>query len=110
MMSMVKVVNMKSYKGDGVYIGRKGYGFKGSVLMNRFKIGVDGNRDEVIEKYRRWLWDEYKKGGEVRDELIRLCEMVKDGKEVVLKCWCVPKRCHGEVVKRCIEWMMKKRE
>ncbi|MEW6374392.1 MAG: DUF4326 domain-containing protein [Thermodesulfobacteriota bacterium] len=106
-MGKVQVVNAKSFKGAGVYIGRSCHGYKGSVLRNRFKIGVDGNRDEVIEKYRRWLWDEFKKGGEVKDDLVRLCGLLKEGKEVVLKCWCVPKRCHGEVVKRCIEWMMK---
>ena len=23
---------------------------------NPFRVGADGDRDEVIEKYRRWLW------------------------------------------------------
>jgi len=106
---MIKVVNVKYYQGNGVYIGRECYGFKESVLKNGFKISVDGNRDEVIEKYRRWLWDEFKKGGEVRDELERLCKKVKDGNDLVLMCWCFPLRCHGEIIKRCIDWMISER-
>ena len=47
-----------------VYCGRSCNGWKGSVLGNRFKIGRDGSREEVIEKYRRWLWKEIKKGNE----------------------------------------------
>jgi len=101
---MIKVVNVKNYKeGLGEYIGRP------SILGNPFVIGKDGSRDEVIEKYRRWLWDEFKRGGKVRDELERLCKKVKDGNELVLMCWCWPLRCHGDVIKRCIDWMILER-
>lgn len=92
---------------DKIYIGRKSYAQKGSLLANKFKIGRDGNRDEVVEKYRRWLWNEYKKKGEVYKELWRIANKVKKGEKVQLMCWCAPYKCHGDVVKRCIEWMIR---
>lgn len=107
---MIKVLNGKKVGFIGknkIYIGRNSYGFKGSVLNNKFKIGKDGNRDEVVEKYRRWLWIEFKKKGKVYEELVRISKQVIEGKEVELICWCSPQRCHGDVVKSCIEWMVK---
>ena len=52
---MCKVVN--KYKEDyDVYIGR------GSKWGNPYRIGEDGTREEVIEKYRLYLWKQIKKG------------------------------------------------
>ncbi|MDV3002444.1 MAG: hypothetical protein N5P05_004099 (plasmid) [Chroococcopsis gigantea SAG 12.99] len=109
---MIKVVNGKKagFVGkDKIYIGRSNsfYNLKASVLMNKFVIGKDGNREEVIEKYKKWLWMEFKKGGEVYEELVRIGKKVKEGESVELVCYCVPMGCHGNVVKRCIEWMIK---
>lgn len=90
-----------------IYIGRKGYGLNGSVLANKFVIGKDGNREEVVEKYRRWLWIEFNKKGKVYEELIRIANLVKKGENVELVCWCKPLSCHGDIVKKCVEWMIK---
>ena len=82
---MTKVVHCKKEDYD-VYIGR------GSIWGNPYKIGKDGNRDEVIEKYRKYIL--------ARPELInRLSEL--EGK--VLGCWCRPARCHGDVLIELIE-------
>lgn len=79
-------------------------------MKNKFKMGRDGNREEVIEKYKRWLWGEIKKKGKVWDELVRIKGIEEEGLfDVVLRCWCKPKKCHGDVIKSCIEWMMKVR-
>ena len=40
---------------DKIYIGRANGKLKGSPLGNPFSIGVDGDRAEVIEKFRQWL-------------------------------------------------------
>jgi len=109
---MFEVINGKNsgFLGNSkIYIGRanKSYLLKGSVLQNRFVIGQDGNREEVVAKYRQWLWQEVQKRGEVFDELVRIAERVKKGETVQLACWCKPLKCHGDVVKSCIEWMIK---
>lgn len=64
-----------------VYIGRP------SKWGNPFKIGVDGDREEVIEKYREWIQKQ-------PDLMVDLGEL--RGK--ILGCWCPPDRCHGEVL------------
>ena len=64
---------------------------------NPFVIGRDGDRDEVIEKYRRWLWQEIKAR---RIGLIPLSELA--GRD--LACWCAPNRCRGEVLAQAASW------
>jgi len=56
---MINIVNRKSYRGEGVYIGRP------SPLGNPFKIGRDGTRDEVVARYREWLWRQIQRQGDV---------------------------------------------
>jgi hypothetical protein len=105
----IKVENIMKYKGEGIYIGRynKWKGLEGSVLRNRFDEKKYG-RDECIKMFRDWLWKEIKNGNkEVLDELRRIKDLVVKGEDVVLVCWCKPKACHGDVVKSCIEWMIK---
>ena len=49
---MFKVVNGKQvgFIGENkLYIGRNSYGQKGSVLQNKFKVGKDGSRSNVVE-------------------------------------------------------------
>lgn len=65
-----------------VYIGR------GSKWGNPFKIGVDGDRDEVIDKYAEWLFEQ--------PELVKEAQTILRGK--VLGCWCSPKACHGDIL------------
>jgi len=69
-----------------VYIGR------GSKWGNPYKIGVDGTRSEVIEKYRNYILN----NKELLNDLPEL-------KGKILGCWCYPKRCHGEVLLELIE-------
>ena len=105
----IVIKNLRTYKGEGVYIGRKMGNLKGSVLANPFKIGVDGTRAEVLAKYRKWLWTEIKKDGAVFTELVRL-ERIARKDELVLLCWCAPEPCHGEIIKRYLEWVNEKEE
>jgi len=50
-------------------------------------IGRDGNREQVIDRYERWLLGQ-------PELLAALGEL--SGK--TLGCWCAPSRCHGEVL------------
>lgn len=94
----INVVNKKKFNGSGEYIGRP------SVLGNPFIIGRDGTREEVIAKYRVWLWTEIKKRGKVYDELMRLLKLSEQG-DVILVCYCAPLPCHGDVIVKAIEWL-----
>lgn len=83
---MTRVVHCRRSNYD-VYIGRPG------PWGNRFRIGPDGTRAEVIEKYREWLMTQPELVERVRREL--------RGK--ILGCWCAPLACHGDVLAEVAE-------
>ena len=93
---MIRIVDKRNYKGPGIYIGRP------STLGNPFLIGRDGDREEVIRKYRDFLKTALLNDGRIKTEFERLVELNKKG-DVILICWCAPSKCHGEVIKEMIE-------
>ena len=106
-MKKIELVNVRGMEANAqsvVYIDRACAGWKGSPLGNPFQIGQDGSREEVIEKYRRWLWARMKEKGVVYDEIMRLAKRYAEGSRIVLGCWCYPQSCHGEVVARAIRY------
>lgn len=62
-----------------------------------------GSRAEVIERYRRHLWDRVRSGDLDLDRLAAL-----DGRD--LACWCAPLPCHAEVLARAARWAAKRLE
>jgi len=78
----MKVVNLHKDSYD-VYIGR------GSKWGNKFIIGKDGTREEVVEKYRKWILTQ----PQLLNDLPELY-----GK--TLGCFCHPKACHGHILVR----------
>jgi hypothetical protein len=82
-----------------VYIGRAlAQRFRGIILHNPyhgfwgnpFKIGVDGDRQQVVELYERWLLHD----PAAHEHRRRLPEL--HGR--ILGCHCHPKPCHGDVL------------
>lgn len=92
---MCKVVNLYKEFYD-VYIGRARKGEK-SLWGNPFVIGKDGDRNEVIDKYRHWLWSQLKNGRITKEDILSL-----DGK--TLGCFCKPQKCHGDVLVAAVDW------
>jgi hypothetical protein len=101
-----------------IYIGRKNQAYKleQSPLANPFVIGKHGSREQVVESYRRWLWEQVKEGmtgkpNAAWDELKFLQSYAKKLIEkydecLTLTCWCQEwELCHGDVIIRCLEWM-----
>lgn len=78
---MSNVVHCKREPFD-VYIGRPG------PWGNPFQLGADGDRDEVLTKYRAWLQRNPEIVEKAKAEL----------RDKVLGCWCAPKACHGDVL------------
>ena len=78
---MTKVLNKRHGLPKGsVYIGRP------SKWGNPYVIGMDGTREEVIEKYRLHL---------IASGLVNEVDELK-GKDLV--CWCAPEPCHGDIL------------
>jgi hypothetical protein len=74
------VVNLRKEKFD-VFIGRP------SKWGNPFVIGVDGNREQVIELYRQYA---------AVSSVIQNSLWEIKGKR--LGCYCKPKACHGDIL------------
>lgn len=75
------IVNCKKTDNYDIYIARP------SEWGNPFKIGIDGTRKEVIEKYRVWLLQQP-----------HLMVKIADLHGKTLGCWCRPYFCHGDVL------------
>lgn len=110
---MITVVNKKNHKPTGrdVYIGR------GSPLGNDWthlppsaiKTKFWGttkyapSRNEAIDNYDKDLVEKIKnKDKAVIDELERIKAMTMNG-DVNLVCFCKPRSCHGDIIKRILE-------
>lgn len=88
-MSKTVVVHCRRSEYD-IYIGRPG------KWGNPFRIGPDGDRNEVIRKYREWIMGQ--------PELLASLHELK-GKR--LGCWCKPAACHGDVLVELVEKFVK---
>jgi hypothetical protein len=53
--------------------------------------------------YLEWLREEYRKKGEVYKFINQLAHKHIGGEDIFLVCFCKPKSCHGDIVKRAIE-------
>lgn len=92
---MVLNKNKDKIPKEAVYIGR------GSKWGNPFIMGRDGNRDDVCEKYNKYLKQCIRRGVFKIEELALLY-----GKDLV--CFCAPERCHGHSLEKAIAWVHNK--
>jgi RNA recognition motif-containing protein len=76
-----QVVHCKKSNYD-VYIGRP------SDWGNPFVIGKDGDRADVIRKYRNWIMRQ--------PDLLSRAKKELRGQRIA--CWCKPEACHGDVL------------
>ena len=87
---MTEVVNIRRKKGRKrppcyVYCGR------GSPFGNPYHIGVDGDRNQVIEKYKKYFYNRLK-NPDFKDKVLYL-------KDKTLGCYCHPLKCHCDIIK-----------
>jgi hypothetical protein len=81
-----------------------------SALGNPFVVGRDGSREEVIAKYRRWLWGRLQETDSPQERELRgLLVRAVEG-ELELLCWCHPLACHAEVARGAVLWLAIKTE
>jgi len=78
---------------------------RSSCLGNPFHMQNEFYRDTVCNQYEKWFEDKKDSNPLVVKEMHRICELAKKN-DVVLGCWCAPKRCHAETIKRELEEML----
>ena len=70
---------------------------RGTRWGNPFVIGRDGDRAEVVRKYRRWLWQAIQSDPSMADAVRHL-----HGRDL---CCCCPAACHGDVLVAAAAWL-----
>jgi len=85
---MTTVVNVNKEKCD-IYIGRP------SMFGNPYEIGKDGDRKQVINKYRSWFYKKLENKW-FHDRVLELIDKK-------IGCWCSPLECHGDVIVEYLE-------
>lgn len=93
-MNQTRIVHCKKEPYD-VYIGRP------SKWGNPFRVGVHGSREEVVEKYRKWVNGEISAPDGSTPPTVAEMKHALQGK--TLGCWCKPKLCHGDVIVDLVE-------
>lgn len=86
---MSRAVNIREAEYD-VYIGRPGRGLEGP-FGNPFRVGVDGEQGECVDKFRVWF---HSPAGKKMRDLVK--ERIRPGDR--LGCFCKPRSCHGDVI------------
>ena len=76
---------------DTVYIGRP------SRWGNPYVIGRDGDRGEVIAKYRKYVL------GALHEEHLSIQSLRRDLRGKTLVCHCAPEPCHGDVLAEIVD-------
>lgn len=78
------------------------------ILGNRHILknpNDEAERTRVIDAHGRDLDHDLAQNGPMAASLIALARRVAAGEQIALRCWCAPKRCHGDRQKYEIERM-----
>lgn len=112
------LVVKRGHAGAQTYIGRPFQGEPGSVLANPRSLRDGWERGETLVHYERELRAALDRGVAVatwngrvlaaaeraamRAEMNRLFRVLRERKELALRCFCAPFGCHGDVLARIL--------
>lgn len=94
---MIKIGNIRTFKPDGSIAIRVD---RGTPLGNPFYMSNESLRDFVCDRYESYFNTPHTII--FNEELDRIVELAKTN-DITLLCWCYPKRCHAETIKKYIE-------
>lgn len=108
---MIKVCNNYTHKktDQDIYIARP------SILGNPWTHMTSSypdtkkteTRKEAVDNYINYFIQQYKNNTDFKEIIDGLVELHKKNEDINLICWCAPKECHGDVIKRFIEYKAK---
>lgn len=78
------------------------------LLCNHFPISAKNCRETCLLAFKIDFELEMKRRSGVRyDEVCRIMDLLLDGKDVILMCWCKPLACHGDTIKEAVEQLLR---
>lgn len=81
---------------------------RASPVGNPFYMRDESERDTVCEKYETYFYEQLEKNNVKFIEYLQMMlRALKQYGKLNLYCWCAPKRCHAETIKRWLENQIK---
>ena len=99
-MHSIRIDNIRTYKPDSNEISIKVD--RSTPLGNPYYMNDESERDNVCDKYATYLAASYNSKADVAKEINRIIDVLARC-DVVLLCWCYPKRCHAEEIIKLIK-------
>ena len=98
---MIEIINARKQKPSekyDIWIDRR------SPVGNPYTLIREDGRDNICDSYDEWFKGKLTmKDSKIIEYLDSMFELYKSHGRLRLFCWCVPKRCHGETIKKYIE-------
>lgn len=106
---MLKIIVGKAWSCTH-YCGRpnsyKNVGANLSILGNPYFMKTESDRDDVCDKYETYFHNRLQTDPEFKSKVLSILSSETD---VVLGCYCAPKRCHCDTIKAYLEQESSKR-
>lgn len=97
---MISIKNLRNEKPNNPYDFKVD---RTSVLGNPYYMFDECMRDDVCNKYEMYFYKKFKTDAAFKSELVKILRAYKQYGKVNLFCWCYPKRCHAETIKKWLE-------
>ncbi len=95
---MSRIINLRNYKlNPGEVLVKVD---RSSILGNPFKMNnyLQEERDRVCDEYDQYFYNQIDTDINFSNEIGDLCTADFEHGNLVLGCWCYPKRCHAETI------------
>lgn len=73
---------------------------RSNILGNPFVMHNESERDKVCDLYIDYFNKRVKNDQNFRNKLDYMIKLLKKHKKLNLWCWCAPKRCHTETIRK----------
>jgi Domain of unknown function (DUF4326) len=75
---------------------------RNSPLGNPFLMNGEHERDLVCNEFASYLSNHLGKNNVVDQEVTRIANLIRSSQHVALRCWCKPRRCHGDDIRLAV--------
>jgi hypothetical protein len=109
MISVVNKYKVNSNCAECVYIGRgSGIGNPYSHKKSKYISYQTDTREQAVHLFQDYFFQQLRNHNkQIIEKIKHILRMEKKHGEVKLVCFCAPKPCHGDIIKRAIELFRK---
>ena len=105
---IIEVINLHDRKRESIYVGRgSSLGNPFSHKSSKYEVFQVSSRDEAIKEYEKWIHEQIKYNTPQSKAINECVQKLVSDKKIVLGCYCVPLKCHAEILAKIILEMAK---